>query len=226
VPTTTIVLVRHGHVADNDADSQSRLLGWTDPPLSPHGRTQARAVAELLAGEPPCSAIYASPLRRAWDTATTVGVALRVGPRRYDGLREICCGWLDGLPLADIRASFPALWHRNLAQADDRFAWPGGESYRDFRLRVLQGIRALANAHLGERIVLVTHAGVITQLLGALYGESAARWESFRVANASVSELRWPLSGGGELVRFNVGAAAAPAQQIQAGVVPTGYAAW
>jgi broad specificity phosphatase PhoE len=161
----------------------------------------------MLAGESPCTAIYASPLRRAWDTATAAGVALGVQPRRYDGLREICCGWLDGLQLADIRARFPTLWHRNLAQTDDRFAWPGGESYRAFRLRVVQAISTLASAHVGERIVLVTHAGVITQLLGALYGESAARWDAFRVANASVSELRWSRGRRSELVRFNVAAA-------------------
>jgi broad specificity phosphatase PhoE len=200
---TTLLLVRHGHVADNDLNGHSRLLGWTDSPLSRIGRAQAAAVAAMLAAESRCAAVYASPLRRAWDTARTVGAALDLRPRQRSALREIGCGVLDGLPLVEVRTRFPTLWRRNLAQTDDTFAWPSGESYREFRSRVLQAVQALASAHVGERIVLVTHAGVITQLLGALHGAPAARWESFRVANASVSELHW--SGDtGELVRFDV----------------------
>ena len=202
----TLVLVRHGHVYDNDCAAGSRLLGWTDPPLSLRGRQQAERVARHLATEPPSAALYASPLRRAWTTAGAIGAALGLRPRRRVALREIACGSLDGLPLAEVQTRHPILWRRNLAQADDEFAWPGGESYRGFRERIIRGVTSLAEEHLGERIVLVTHAGVISQLLGALYGESAARWSAFRVGNASVTELNW-YGGGGGLVRYDVRAA-------------------
>jgi len=121
-------------------------------------------------------------------------------------LREIACGSLDGLPLAEVQARHPALWRRNLAQVDENFTWPGGESYRGFRRRVVRAVTMLAAAHLGERIVVVTHAGAISQLLGALHAESPARWEAFRVGNGSVTELHWQ-GYQAALVRYNLRAA-------------------
>ena len=62
---TTLVLVRHGHVADNDCGTGARLCGWTDPPLSPLACAQALRLRARLAAEPPFAAAYTSPLRRA-----------------------------------------------------------------------------------------------------------------------------------------------------------------
>ena len=38
---------------------------------------------------------------------------------------------------------------------------------------------------------MVTHAGVATQIIGAIHGVSCARWELFRPGNASISLLEW-----------------------------------
>jgi broad specificity phosphatase PhoE len=48
----------------------------------------------------------------------------------------------------------------------------------------------------------VTHAGVISQIVGALHGTSAARWELWRPRNGSVTEVRWQ-DGRGALVFFD-----------------------
>ncbi|HEX2035859.1 MAG TPA: histidine phosphatase family protein, partial [Chloroflexota bacterium] len=45
----TLLLVRHGHVADNSAGPGARLCGWFDPPLSARGRRQAARLAARLA---------------------------------------------------------------------------------------------------------------------------------------------------------------------------------
>jgi broad specificity phosphatase PhoE len=37
----------------------------------------------------------------------------------------------------------------------------------------------------------VTHVGVISQILGYLAGESAARWDLFRPGTASITEVCW-----------------------------------
>jgi alpha-ribazole phosphatase/probable phosphoglycerate mutase len=213
-PPATLLLVRHGHVADNTLGDEARLCGWADPPLTPLGRAQAARVAEYLAGEPRPAALYASPSARAHETATALGHRLGLPPRLVPALREIHCGRLDGRPLAEVRRRYPELWARNLAQVDDDFRWPGGESYRGFRARVLAALGRIAAAHAGQRVVVVTHTGVISQAIGALDGTAAARWEAHRAGNASLTEVRWPAGdvpgartgpgGAGTLVRFDV----------------------
>ncbi len=145
--------------------------------------------------EPTASAVYSSTLRRAAETAR----AAPLEPLPADSLREINCGVLDGRPLEEIRARHPELWRRNLAQNDEDFNWLGGESYRQFRRRVLEAVSAIAANHKQERVLIFTHAGVISQVLGALAGVSAARWEDFRPGYASITEIDW--NGGSPTVR-------------------------
>jgi broad specificity phosphatase PhoE len=54
---------------------------------------------------------------------------------------------------------------------------------------VLETVRVLASRHTGQSIALVTHAGVISQVFGALHHTSAARWELWRPRNGSLSEV-------------------------------------
>jgi broad specificity phosphatase PhoE len=116
---------------------------------------------------------------------------LGIKPRRWPSLREICCGVLDGWPVAEVEQVYPDLWQANLSRSDDDFGWPGGETYRGFRNRVLRAIRRIARLHRGGRVAVVTHAGVISQIIGSLAGQPAARWQLFRPAPASLTELRW-----------------------------------
>ncbi len=127
---------------------------------------------------------------------------LGLRPRWRAARREIGCGELDGWIVEDVRQHFPTLWAANTRQEDAGFRWPGSESYRALRRRVLRALRGIAGAHPGRRVLVVTHAGAITQVLGALAGTSPAPWEAFRAGNASITELRWH-AGGGALVRFD-----------------------
>jgi broad specificity phosphatase PhoE len=150
----------------------------------------------------PFAAIYASPLQRAWETAGALAAA-GLGPlRACPELKEIDCGCLDGLPLVEVKRRFPALWAANVRQDDEQFRWPEGESYRELRARALRAVHRLALAHRGARIGVVTHAGVIGQIFGALAGVSPARWECFRPGNATLSEIEWS-RGTATVVRFD-----------------------
>ncbi len=202
MPPSTLVFIRHGHVADNDVGEHARLCGWSDPPLSPLGQQQAVALRLVVAREPAVAAVYASLLCRARETGQVVADVLGLPLRLRRSLREIGCGSVDGWPLWLVRRRYPELWAANLAQTDDAFRWPDGESYQAFRARALRGVRRIAAAHPGERVIVVTHTGVITQLLGELHGTSAARWDTFRVGNASITELQWQ-HGPDTLLRMN-----------------------
>jgi len=142
--------------------------------------------------------VYASTLRRAAETAR----AAPAPPVFSDSLREINCGVLDGEPLAEIEVRHPDLWRRNLAQTDEEFGWQGGETYREFRARVIEAMDGIAARHTGERVLILTHAGVISQVMGILLGLSAARWEDFRPGNASMTEIEWA-NGSSRVRRFD-----------------------
>ena len=70
----TLILVRHG---ETDWNAAGRLQGHTDRPLNEYGRTQAKRLAEQLAGDG-IAAIYASDLVRARETAEILGERLDV----------------------------------------------------------------------------------------------------------------------------------------------------
>ena len=112
-------------------------------------------------------------------------------PRIEDSLAEIDCGNLEGMAIDRIKREHPLVWAQNLAQNDDEFAWPHGESYRQFRERVLTGLARLADTDSRERIGVVTHSGVIAQVAGALRGRPAAVWEHDRPEPLSATEAAW-----------------------------------
>lgn len=191
---TSFVLVRHGHTTANGGPAGMRMSGWTDTPLSEAGRREARRVASRLHAEPPFAALYASPLARALQTAEPIGAALRLRPRIEPGLREIFCGAVDGDRVEEVRARHPEAWRRNAEELDEDFRWPQGESYREFRARCLRTLRALAARHPGERVLVVSHAGFISQVFGWLTGRSCAQWSAWRPANGSISRVLWSRS--------------------------------
>jgi alpha-ribazole phosphatase/probable phosphoglycerate mutase len=186
---TTLVLLRHPHTAANDGGGV-HLNGWTDAPLSETGEEQARLVVERLAADARIVAVYTSPLVRA--RAVAERLASRELPLICVGdLVEIGCGDVDGWHVDRVRRRYPLLWHRNELQDDEHFRWPGGESCREFRARCLAAIDGIVRTHPGQRVVVVTHAGVVSQLLGAIAGTSCARWDAFRPGNASITTVEF-----------------------------------
>ncbi len=182
---THLVLVRHGHTADNGGSADPLMSGWTDVPLSELGQRQAVALEHRVRAD----VVYTSPLARAFETARHCadGHDVVCDP----ALREIGCGEADGVRVSIVRARFPEAWAANEAQRDDGFRWPGGESYAELRQRAVSAVCAIAARHGGARVAIVTHTGVITQVLGHLAGTPAARWSAFRVGNASLTEIDW-----------------------------------
>ena len=89
--------LRHGQTGRNAL----RIFQAVDEPLSELGLQQAAQAAGLLAGEP-IRTIVCSDARRAFDTAHTVGVALRLTPTAQAELRERNFGALIGTSSANI----------------------------------------------------------------------------------------------------------------------------
>lgn len=184
--TTTLLLLRHAHTEANEHGSTPRMAGWCDLPLSPRGEAQLDALQGISLGEV-ASLVYSSTSARAIRTAAAAAGGRRIIALR--SLREISCGDVDGWLITDVAHRHPELWQRNLAQEDPDFGWPGGESYRHFRHRILRGLRGIAARHQGERVLVITHAGAIAQVVGHAAGVSAAQWEPYRPANCSLTTV-------------------------------------
>ncbi len=201
--STRVVLIRHGQPLNHCEGEPERMSGWTDFPLSDEGRRQAASLARRLEAERArFTALYASPLQRAADTARAIAGRCDANIELVDDLREIGCGCVDGMPIPEVQRDYADCWHANLLQNDEDFRWPGGESYRELRERCLRSLCTLAARHAGHRIALVTHAGVISQVIGHMNGLTPARWECFRPGHCSVTEVEWA-GRSGRLLTFD-----------------------
>lgn len=198
--TATLLLLRHAHTEANEHGSTPRMAGWCDVPVSEQGEGQLEALRRVSFGEL-APLVYSSTSPRAMRTAAAAARGRPVVPLR--SLREISCGEVEGWLIHDVARRHPDLWRRNLTQDDPDFGWPGGESYRKFRERVLRALRGIASRHCGERVLVATHAGAIAQVVGHIEGVSPARWECYRPANCSVTTIECDEDGTVRLIELD-----------------------
>lgn len=187
---TTLILIRHGESSGSIAGCHSQMSGWTDFHLSARGQRQVERLGLAHLGQAP-TALYSSPLLRARQTAAALEQPTGLRVRVLEGLKEIHCGQAEGLPFPEAQERFSAHWEQNLRQDNDDFRWPGGESYRELRERSLSTLRQIAQHHPGECVLVVTHCGLVTQVIGFIRGLPPAHWEKFRPGNCSITEVQW-----------------------------------
>jgi broad specificity phosphatase PhoE len=195
---TRIVLIRHA-----STDPGGRLCGSFDVPLSPAGDMQLQELVARVPTQAAPDALFTSTLCRAHRVAAALGRAWGLTPQAAAWAREIHCGEVEGMPLDQLRRDCAELWRRNEAQDDETFAWPGGETYRQFRERILNGLRAVAGEHAGGRVAVVTHAGVVSQVLGIIRNRPASAWAADRPDPLTATEISWSGSGPSRLLAFN-----------------------
>lgn len=201
---TEFWVVRH---AETEWNASGRYQGQSDVPLSPIGREQAARLAGRLAGMH-FDAVYSSDLSRALDTARSVAAALRGAPEvQLDpGLREIDVGQLAGKVPGEIQAQFPE--YIAALRADPWNARrPGGESMADLAARARTTFEHLCEQRGGERVLVVTHGGVVRVAVSLAIGGPGGRdaqhvWARLSVANTSITRVALG-GGGGQLLSFN-----------------------
>ena len=180
-----LYLVRHGSTG---SARDGRYLGSTDAPLDAAGRLQVEALGESLRAKRKCGRCVCSPLRRAAQTAEILRSATGCIPEADADLREIDFGRWEGKMFSEIRDSSPEEVDRWARFAPD-FAFPGGESLRDFLDRVRRAADRLA-ADEAETVLAVTHGGVIKAMLCRLLGLDPSRYVLFEIAPASMTVVR------------------------------------
>src|SRR6187551_3581420 len=122
-----ILFVRHG---ESEGNALGKLQGRQDFPLSAIGREQAARLGSWLLGIGfRWDAAYASPLRRAWETAEIVTrTAGGRGAEAEPALAEVAAGHIEGLTREEIVGRHPSYSERRVTDLGD-FSEFGGESY-------------------------------------------------------------------------------------------------
>ena len=164
----TIYLARHGQT---DWNAQRRWQGHADPPLNEQGRAESRALAAALAGRD-ITALVASDLSRARETAEIVGAALGVEVELDPRLREVDVGEWSGLTPAEVEERFPEGMARRRAGGT---GWTSGEPFEVMAERVVAALADIA-AREGERSVLVVTHGGPMRAVAAACGIARGNW--------------------------------------------------
>ena len=151
-----LLMVRHGRTK---ANVERRFVGRKDVPLDPHGRGEAALWAARMAAEK-YTALYASPLLRAQQTAQVLGPSIPL-----ESLQELDQGDLEGMRFEDLDPAllpFFDTWRKDPTNA----VIPGGESLGQCRDRVLAGLRECLSHHRpGPPVVVVAHQMVMATVV-------------------------------------------------------------
>lgn len=182
----SIVLLRHGKTQGN---LENRYNGRTDEPLSEIGLAEAKAAQHY----PEIPLVYASPMRRAQQTAKIFFPNAKI-ETVYD-LREMDFG------------DFEMRTAEEMADDEAYHAWvtggcvdvcPNGEGIPDFAKRAATAFAASvadAIARGETRIGVAAHGGVIMAIMTAFSG-SDAPYHTWYVLNCAgyeitIDEARW-----------------------------------
>lgn len=159
--TLRLDLLRHG-----ETELGGGLRGSLDDALTEKGWTQMRA-AVIEGG--PWDRLVSSPLQRCARFAAELGEQLNLPVHLDKDLQELHFGAWEGQSAAALmETDADAL---GLFWADPySFTPPQGEPVSDFSTRVLAAVARLHTAHVGERILLISHGGVMRLLLAQARG--------------------------------------------------------
>lgn len=196
-----LYLIRHGRsdLSWSGTPFTTARGGQWDPPLSEEGRQQAELLAErLLVMDLDPFVVYASPLRRAAETAEAfarrAGVEVAVEP----DLAEAHIGGWEGKPFEELIEVEPEIVHHLRNQRAIWHRAPGAEREDRFRARVRDAVEGLLARHADRNLLLFVHGGVINAYCGEVLGLSQEMF--FLPENTSVNSV--DVDGEARSVRF------------------------
>lgn len=173
-------LLRHGEV-----EGGSRFRGHTDDALTAIGLQQMRAAADGTRWD----RVISSPLARCAAFADAYGCQHSL-PLTFDArLKEMHFGIWEGRTAAELMATdtdaLTRFWNDPLHNTP-----PGGEPLAQFQVRVLDAWQEIIMNHVGQRVLVVTHGGVIRVLLCHVRNQPLARLQTFEVRHGGLYRVQ------------------------------------
>lgn len=203
---TKIILVRHCEAQGN---TLGLLQGRTDCDVSGNSGAQLELVSLRLRNTP-ISAIYSSPLKRAYKTAQAINryheLPIRTDPR----LIEIDIGAWEGRSWASIEAEDSELfrlWEKN----PGKFAAKGGESMRQVGERMWDAVTDIVRKNPGGTVCVTSHGCAIRCFLCLALGKPIEELGDVDWCdNTAISEIDFDREGRSRVVRMNDASHIAP----------------
>jgi broad specificity phosphatase PhoE len=191
LPTNRLLLICHGETPLN---REMRYIGLRDDELTEVGQCQARQLGEALAIFP-ITAVYSSPLQRAYLTAQAIAERHGLEVLHNNSLIESNFGQWEGLTAKEVKArgakdaEILRAW-----QDDPTLAPPEGESLEAMSKRALAAVTAIVQEHPDQTIALVTHTGPVKAVLCAALGVSMITAFRIFLNPGTVSVVDWQAS--------------------------------
>jgi probable phosphoglycerate mutase len=189
---TLVLLVRHGQTPTTGAVLPGRAKGLH---LGDAGREQAARAGSRIAaleGTRQITAVYASPMERAQQTAAPIARACGLRVRTHKGLNEADFGSWTGRKLADLRKTTE--W-KTVQRNPSAFRFPRGESFPEMQARMVAAIGDLVDRHRGEAIVAVSHADTIKAAVASAMGTHLDLFQRIVISPCSISAITYTVEG-------------------------------
>ncbi len=193
-----LLLIRHG---ENEYAKTGKLAGHLPGVhLNPHGQAQARALGEALRNAP-LTAIYASPLERALETAQPIAQARHLHITQEPELMDINIGEWQGCSCQDLSAT--EAW-KMMQRAPSRFRFPAGESFFECQVRVVRVLERLVHKHDTPQdiVAVVFHSDPIKLAVAHFLGIPLDHFQRLNCDTGSLTALRIHTTGA-QLVKLN-----------------------
>lgn len=192
VPTADeclLILVRHAATPNNTAVPPLVQGCASDPPLHDAGRAQAARTAAYLTDQPIRYA-YASPLRRAMETATIIGRPHHLTPLPCPALREVDVGQWEGRSWPDIASAEPEAY-RLFQQDPAGHGYAGGENLEQVCQRALPAALEIMQRHRGSMVLVAGHNVVNRVLLATWMHIPLTKARGIEQDNCGVNLIRY-----------------------------------
>lgn len=185
---TKLILVRHG---ESEANELGLFAGHLDVNLTERGLKQAELTAEYIVSHYVVDKVYASDLKRAYNTGKAVAEKAGVPIIPRQDLREIGAGDWDGKRFDDLDKLYPEdfeVWYRDLPHA----RCTNGEAVAEVANRVYRAMVEIAQENGGKSVVLASHATPIRTALAMIQPQKLDAMDTLGwVPNASVTFLSY-----------------------------------
>lgn len=181
---TVFYLIRHGETVWN---KEGKYQGWTDIELSDKGLEQAKLLGRRFQNIP-VDAVYASPLKRAVETARPIAETAGVPIITDEHFKEINFGIWEGGTVQTLSEQYGKEFTDFFS---DPFThpFPGDGSFSKVADRAVKGFELLVNQYEGKKVVIVSHGGLLRILIIKLMGMDTGFYRKLWLNNTAISTI-------------------------------------